>query len=88
MEEGGQGGRRDQGAQGQSLNPRSRPLGQEATQIKVTYLPPVLPIQGLWVTFLETHREWLAWAALPGNRVRVGHCRDGNDQFHGLQDPG
>lgn len=32
----------------------SRPLEQEATQIKVMYLPPGLPIQGLWVTNLET----------------------------------
>lgn len=38
---------------------------QEATQIKAIYLSPVLPIQGLWVTDLETYREWLARAALP-----------------------
>lgn len=66
MGEWGQRGRRDQGDGDQFLSRRSRPLGQEATQIKEMYLPPVLPIQGLWVTFLETYREWLAWAALPG----------------------
>lgn len=43
----------------------SRPSGQETTQIKAIYLSPVLPIQGLWVTDLETYREWLAQAALP-----------------------
>lgn len=43
----------------------SRPSVQEATQIKAIYLSPVLPIQGLRVTDLETYREWLARAALP-----------------------
>lgn len=43
----------------------SRPLRQEATQIEAVYPSPVLPIQGLWVTDLETYREWLARVALP-----------------------
>ncbi|XP_031202371.1 disheveled-associated activator of morphogenesis 2 isoform X3 [Mastomys coucha] len=66
MEEGGQRGRREIGGMGPVLEQRgSRPLVQEATQIKAIYLSPVLPIQGLWVTDLETYREWLARAALP-----------------------
>ena len=41
-------------------------------QIKVTCLRSVLTIRGLWVTFLETRREWLAGLLFLGKAARAG----------------
>ena len=41
-------------------------------QIKVTCLRSVLTIWGLWVTFLETRREWLAGLLFLGKAARAG----------------
>lgn len=62
--------------------------GRKPPQIKVTCLCAGLTIWGLWVTFLETHREWLTGLLLLGKAAQVLATADRQDQLRDLRGSG